>query len=1000
MAKGLRFDNRVALVTGAGNGLGRSHALLLASRGAKVVVNDLGGSADGAGSGSAAADAVVAEIVEAGGEAVANYDSVEDGAKLVQTAMDTFGRLDIVINNAGILRDKTFAKMSEADWDLVYRVHVRGAFSVTHAAWPVLREAQYGRVLFTSSAAGIYGNFGQSNYGMAKLGLVGFANTLALEGQRRNITVNTLAPLARSRLTEGLLPEHLLGALDPDYVASLAAWLVHHKCEETGGLFEVGGGYYGKLRWERAAGKMFRHGRAITPEQIKSSWKTITSFEDSLHPADINASLQPIMANIQKGPSLGGNKLIDLDLALGYEGPEETTTYTKRDMSLYALGIGAGADPGNQKELATVYELHRGGFRTLPTYGVVPPINAMLERGRAGQTAPGMNYGLDRLLHGEQYMEVTRPLPPEATLTHRSKITDIWDKGKNAVVVTETQSFDEDGDLLVTNRFKAVIRGAGGWGGERGPAGDENEPPDRAPDATTRQTINASQALLYRLSGDWNPLHADAAMAKAFGFEKPILHGLCTFGYAARHVIGAFCDGDPRYFKSISVRFAGSVYPGETLVTEMWKEADDRVLFRCRVEERDAEVITRAVITLFPEIPKKKKKKKKAAAATTGAAAAPAESAEPCTRDIFTAIAGYIGDNPDLAKQVGHTFVFELRDPASAWTVDLKTGAGAVEEGGGKADCTLKLTDSDFMDMCTGKADAQKLYFGGQLEIGGNVMASQKLEFLRKLEPERVMAAAKARAGGGAAAPAAPKGPESAAVFSALGAYIAKNPDLVGQVGHVFRFELSDPASVWTMDLKAAPGAIAAGGAPKPDCTLALSEADFMAMTRGEADPQKLYFGGQLQISGNVMASQKLDFMSKLDPAEVAAAAAEAPAAAAAPAPAAAPREPVAGALIAALKARLAEKPSLAGETGATVVLRISDPDATWTLDLTSAGGTIAEGAAEGADCVLTLADEDLGAFAGPSGDARDLFMHGKLRVDGDLAVVQRLGWMKGLIEG
>ena len=191
----LRFENRVAIVTGAGNGLGRAHALLLAAHGAKVVVNDLGGGHTGAGKSSGAADKVVEEIKAAGGEAVANYDSVEDGAKIVQTALDTFKRVDIVINNAGILRDTSFPKMTDQDWDLIYRVHVLGSFRVTQAAWPHMRDAGYGRVIMTASAAGIYGNFGQANYSMAKLGLHGFAQTLAIEGLKRGIRVNTFAPI-------------------------------------------------------------------------------------------------------------------------------------------------------------------------------------------------------------------------------------------------------------------------------------------------------------------------------------------------------------------------------------------------------------------------------------------------------------------------------------------------------------------------------------------------------------------------------------------------------------------------------------------------------------------------------------------------------------------------------------------------------------------------------------------------------------------------------------
>src|SRR6185312_15339364 len=320
MANEVRFDGRVAIITGAGNGLGRSHALLLASRGAKVVVNDLGGSIHGGGKSSAAADKVVEEIKAAGGEAVANYDSVEDGAKIVQCALDTFGRIDIVVNNAGILRDTSFQKMSDEDWDLIYRVHVLGGFRVTRAAWNHMRDAGYGRVVFTASAAGIYGNFGQANYSMAKLGLVGLSNTLALEGHKKNVLVNTIAPIAGSRLTETVLPKELLDALRPEYVSPLVAYLCHESCTDTGGLYEVGGGYFAKLRWERTLGKKFKLGKAIEPEALAAAWPEVTSFEKSEHPADITSSMQPVLDNIQS-KSKGGNEFIDVDAALGYEFP-------------------------------------------------------------------------------------------------------------------------------------------------------------------------------------------------------------------------------------------------------------------------------------------------------------------------------------------------------------------------------------------------------------------------------------------------------------------------------------------------------------------------------------------------------------------------------------------------------------------------------------------------------------------------------------------------------
>ncbi|MEM9070215.1 MAG: SDR family NAD(P)-dependent oxidoreductase, partial [Myxococcota bacterium] len=382
----LRFDDRVVIVTGAGNGLGRSHALTFAARGAKVVVNDLGGSFTGDGSSTSAADKVVQEIKDAGGEAVANYDSVTEGEKIVQCALDTFGRVDIVVNNAGILRDVSFHKLTQDDWDKVYEVHVLGSFKVTHAAWPHLREQKYGRVIMTASAAGIYGNFGQSNYAMAKLGLAGFSNTLAIEGRKRGIHVNTIAPIAGSRMTETILPPPLIKALDPAYVSPLVAWLCHEECEETGGLFEVGGGYVGKLRWERTLGKLWRVGRGFRAEDVKGAWDRITDFGETEHPANVTESMRPIMENVDRGPSKGGSKYIDVDEALGYRFEPQTSSYDERDLALYALGVGAAKDPQGS-ELKLVYEMHRDGFRALPTYAVIPAVNVILDLGKRGVTA-------------------------------------------------------------------------------------------------------------------------------------------------------------------------------------------------------------------------------------------------------------------------------------------------------------------------------------------------------------------------------------------------------------------------------------------------------------------------------------------------------------------------------------------------------------------------------------------------------------------------------------
>ena len=245
----IRFDGRVAVITGAGGGLGKTYALELAKRGAAIVVNDLGGKTDGTGGGTSMADETVKEIIESGGKAVANYDSVatpEGGKAITQTALDNFGKVDIVINNAGILRDKSFLKLEPKDLDAVLDVHLRGAFFVTQPAFAVMKEQGYGRIVMASSGAGIFGNFGQTNYGAAKMGLVGLMNVLAVEGAKYNIKVNAIAPVAKTRLLGDLLGP-MGDAITPEYVTPLVTYLVSERCELTHEIFDVGGGRYARI---------------------------------------------------------------------------------------------------------------------------------------------------------------------------------------------------------------------------------------------------------------------------------------------------------------------------------------------------------------------------------------------------------------------------------------------------------------------------------------------------------------------------------------------------------------------------------------------------------------------------------------------------------------------------------------------------------------------------------------------------------------------------------
>jgi NAD(P)-dependent dehydrogenase (short-subunit alcohol dehydrogenase family) len=282
----IRFDGRAAVITGAGGGLGKTYALALAARGAQVVVNDLGGSTDGSGSGSSMADATVKEINEAGGQAVANYDSVstpEGGEAIIKTALDAFGRVDVVINNAGILRDKTFAKLSVAELEAVLDVHLKGAFFVSQPAFRQMKEQGFGRYLFTSSAAGLLGNFGQANYGAAKMGLVGLSSVIAIEGTKYDIKSNVIAPIANTRMTKELLGP-MADLLAPECVTPLVTYLVSEQCDLTHEVFSVGGGRYARMFVGVTPGWFAGKGATPAPEEVRDQMAKIRDTEGFIVP--------------------------------------------------------------------------------------------------------------------------------------------------------------------------------------------------------------------------------------------------------------------------------------------------------------------------------------------------------------------------------------------------------------------------------------------------------------------------------------------------------------------------------------------------------------------------------------------------------------------------------------------------------------------------------------------------------------------------------------------
>ena len=278
----LRFDGRVAVITGAGGGLGKAYALLLAGRGARVVVNDLGGTFDGEGADSTPAQKVVDQIKSAGGEAVANYESVsewESAQKIIQAAVDHYGQIDILINNAGILRDKSLLKMEIADYLKVIEVHLNGTYYCTKAAFAHMREQSYGRIVSTASAAGVYGNFGQTNYGAAKMGIVGLMNCVCQEGARYGVLANTVVPTAGTRLTATVMPPDVVDKVKPEYVAPMVVYMCSEQFQESGKIYTAGGGYFSRAAVVEGPGIFLDTAAGITPDMIAEQIEKISSLD-------------------------------------------------------------------------------------------------------------------------------------------------------------------------------------------------------------------------------------------------------------------------------------------------------------------------------------------------------------------------------------------------------------------------------------------------------------------------------------------------------------------------------------------------------------------------------------------------------------------------------------------------------------------------------------------------------------------------------------------------
>jgi len=393
------------------------------------------------------------------------------------------------------------------------------------------------------------------------------------------------------------MPPEMVEAFKPEYVAPVTAFLGSKACPETGSIFEVGCGWVAKTRWQRSGGVAFPVNKPLEPENIAAAWPKIVDFEDgrATYPSTMQEALEQIMSNFASASqeSSADNGKLDVEAVKKAKFETLEFSYTERDVILYALGVGA-----KRTELQWVYE-NNENFSVLPTFGVIPSF-ANMNAVPFSDFFPKFNPMM--LLHGEQYLEIRRPAPTSGKLISDSCIVDILDKGKAASVIVGVTTKDESGAEVFYNEYTLFIRGVGGFGGrktgeDRGAATATNNPPKREPDAVVHEKTGEDQAALYRLSGDWNPLHIDPEMSKMGGFDVPILHGLCTFGIAGKHILKTFANNDPTAFKSIKARFAKHVFPGETLETRMWKEGNN-VFFETYVVERKEKAISNGRVEL------------------------------------------------------------------------------------------------------------------------------------------------------------------------------------------------------------------------------------------------------------------------------------------------------------------------------------------------------------------------------------------------------------------
>lgn len=581
----ISLKDKVVLITGAGAGLGRDYAKFFAKYGAKVVVNDF-----------ADPSKVVEEIKAAGGEAHGDkHDVATEYAAIIDNVINKYGTIDILVNNAGILRDKSFAKMTDKEWYQVQNVHLTGTFMLTRLAWPYMLAKKFGRVINISSTSGIYGNFGQANYATAKCAIIGFTRTLAIEGAKNNIKCNVVAPHAETAMTLTIFSDSDKNLYPPELVAPLLVFLASDDVPVTGELFEGGGGWIGNTRWQRSKGVVCRD-KVVTPEFIRDNIGKITDFTESTNPKSTGESSMEILSQVEPEDEDDDDEEEDDEEEDDDDDDDEDEQdagwqYNDRDVILYNIAIGA-----KSTELKYVYE-NDSDFQVIPTFGHLATFNSTASQLSFAKLLKNFNPML--LLHGEHYIKLEQwPIPTEANVKTTFNPLAVTQKGTNTIVVHGSKSVDaETGEAIFSNEATFFIRNCEGetktYGERKSFATKQFNAPKSAPDYEVDVSISPDQAALYRLTGDRNPLHIDPAFAAGAKFDKPILHGMCTYGLSAKVLMDKFGP-----FDEIKGRFTGIVFPGETLKVKAWKQGDT-VVFQSHVVERGTIAINNAAIKLI-----------------------------------------------------------------------------------------------------------------------------------------------------------------------------------------------------------------------------------------------------------------------------------------------------------------------------------------------------------------------------------------------------------------